>query len=303
MTSLVVDGSELLVTEGMGPIMWGCYPMAPFAGRIRDGRFSFDGRDHRLPTNLPPHAIHGTVLERAWEVDAVVHGARYGEATLSIDLGPDWPFAGRVTQRVVLGSAGLKATLTLAADESMPAAMGWHPWFRRVLTGSAERSDGASSPAELRFEPGCDVRARSRRPADRPARAADERTVGRLLHGVPTPPRLLWPDGSPWSSPPRAITGWSTPSPSTRSASSRRPGRPARSSWTRRSSRRRAPDRHDDVALVATRGGRSLRRRCRPRRAAAAGRCRRGSRRSPRPRRGRGPQGLTRAANAVSSVS
>ena len=30
---------ELLVTEGYGPIRWGSYPMAPWAGRIRDGRF------------------------------------------------------------------------------------------------------------------------------------------------------------------------------------------------------------------------------------------------------------------------
>ena len=49
MTSLVVGGHELLVTEGYGPIRWGCYPMAPFAGRIRDGRFGFRGRTVQLP--------------------------------------------------------------------------------------------------------------------------------------------------------------------------------------------------------------------------------------------------------------
>ena len=54
LASLVVAGSELLVTEGMGPIMWGCYPMAPFAGRIRDGRFTFDGREHTLPREARP---------------------------------------------------------------------------------------------------------------------------------------------------------------------------------------------------------------------------------------------------------
>ena len=42
---------------GYGPIRWGAYPMAPWAGRIRDGRFTFRGRDVRLPLNLPPHAI------------------------------------------------------------------------------------------------------------------------------------------------------------------------------------------------------------------------------------------------------
>ena len=193
MSSLIVGGTELLVTEGMGPIMWGCYPMAPFAGRIRDGRFTFEGREHSLPMHLPPHAIHGTVLDRTWAVDAVIHGPRYGEATLSIDLGPDWPFAGRVTQRVVLGSAGLKATLTLEADEAMPATIGWHPWFRRVLGGPGDRPGGASSPAELRFD------------AERMyERDSDGLPTGRLVPptsgpwddcftGVRNPPRLLWP--------------------------------------------------------------------------------------------------------------
>ena len=45
MTSLIVHGSELLVTEGIGPIMWGSFPMVPFAGRIRDGAFDFDGSE------------------------------------------------------------------------------------------------------------------------------------------------------------------------------------------------------------------------------------------------------------------
>ncbi len=193
MTSLTVAGSELLVTEGQGPIVWGCYAMAPFAGRIRGGRFTFDGRDHALPLNLPPHAIHGTVLDRTWMVDDVIHGPRYGEARLSIDLGTDWPFSGRLSQRVVLGSAGLKAYLTLEATEPMPATIGWHPWFRRVLSGSADRPAGASRAVELTFEPGWMYE-----------RGPDGLPTGRLVPptsgpwddcftGVAAPPRLLWP--------------------------------------------------------------------------------------------------------------
>ena len=56
--SLVIGGHELLITEGHGPIWWGCYPMAPFAGRIRAGRFRFRGRTYELPLTMPPNAIH-----------------------------------------------------------------------------------------------------------------------------------------------------------------------------------------------------------------------------------------------------
>jgi aldose 1-epimerase len=46
--SLVVDGTEILVTDVDGPFWWGCYPMAPFAGRIRGGRFRFRRRSYQL---------------------------------------------------------------------------------------------------------------------------------------------------------------------------------------------------------------------------------------------------------------
>jgi aldose 1-epimerase len=184
-TSLVVGGDELIVTEGYGPIRWGCYPMVPFPGRIRDGRFTFQGREVRLPINLPPHAIHGTVFERAWTVA--------GPDRLVIDLGPDWPFAGRVEQTFDLRPDGLRVALTLEADEPMPGAVGWHPWFRRVLSGTAGRPIAPSAPAELRFE------------ADRMyLRGDDGLPTGALTEpgpppwddcfiGVHAPPRVEWP--------------------------------------------------------------------------------------------------------------
>ena len=39
LASFVVDGRELLVTEGPGPIAWGSFPMVPYAGRVRNGWF------------------------------------------------------------------------------------------------------------------------------------------------------------------------------------------------------------------------------------------------------------------------
>ena len=171
--SLVIDGEERLVTEGEGPIRWGSYPMAPWAGRIREGRFSFRGEDVQLPRNLPPHAIHGTVFERPWSVT--------GPDTMTIDLGPDWPFAGRVSQRVALDEGGLRVELTIEADEPMPIVVGWHPWFRRPVT--------------------VDVR-----PGRMFERGADGLPTGRLVEptaqpwddcfiDLATPPRVTWPDG------------------------------------------------------------------------------------------------------------
>lgn len=134
LASFVVDGMELLVTAGDRPTEWGCYVMAPFAGRIREGRFSFKGTVHQLPRNHGPHAIHGTVFDRPWKVE----GTDRDRALLSCDLGPDWPFAGRVTHELVLTHDGLELRLEVTADdEPFPAACGWHPWWRRRLSRGA----------------------------------------------------------------------------------------------------------------------------------------------------------------------
>lgn len=131
LASLVVGGHELLKTDGFGPYGWGSFVMAPFAGRIRDGRFTFEDRQYELARLDPPNAIHGTVLDRAW---TVVDEPSADAATIAVDLGPGWPFRGRVSQDVELGAGFLRCLLTLEADEPMPASIGWHPWFRRRLS-------------------------------------------------------------------------------------------------------------------------------------------------------------------------
>src|SRR3954464_6657762 len=41
--SIVIAGRELLRTPRDGPRDWGSFPMAPYAGRVRDGEFTFGG--------------------------------------------------------------------------------------------------------------------------------------------------------------------------------------------------------------------------------------------------------------------
>jgi aldose 1-epimerase len=145
--SLRVDGLDLLLTEGWGPIAWGCYPMVPWAGRLRDGVLRWRGQEHRLPTHLlPPHAIHGTLIEAAWEVVE----AGPSSATLAAELGPPWPFGGRAVHRVVLAPDALHATIEVhAADQPMPAIVGWHPWFPRVLRDPEGAPVGAPVVVDL----------------------------------------------------------------------------------------------------------------------------------------------------------
>ncbi|MBK3565293.1 aldose 1-epimerase [Streptomyces sp. MBT62] len=125
---LRVGGTELL-RQGE---RFGCFPMVPWCGRIRDGRFLDGGTVHQMPLNSPPHAIHGTVRDGAWRT------ARRApdETVITYDLVEPWPFPGRVTQAVALTADALTLTMAIEAyGDSFPAQIGWHPWFNRNLGG------------------------------------------------------------------------------------------------------------------------------------------------------------------------
>nr|WP_205615911.1 aldose 1-epimerase [Streptomyces harenosi] len=125
---LRVGGTELLRQGDR----YGCFPMVPWCGRIREGRFRDGAVVHHMPLNAPPHAIHGTARDGAWRTARVAPD----EAVLTYDLTDPWPYPGRVTQVVTLAEDALTLTMAIETYESsFPAQIGWHPWFNRTLDG------------------------------------------------------------------------------------------------------------------------------------------------------------------------
>lgn len=129
--SLNVNGVELIVgphdQQVLNGFDWGIYPMTPFAGRVRFGEFTFNGKNHQLPRRMPPHAIHGTVDDVEWKVISVSSNS----VLMQTSLGSNWPFAGGVSHSLELSDESLRLVLELTAQEEMPAQVGWHPWFPR----------------------------------------------------------------------------------------------------------------------------------------------------------------------------
>jgi len=129
-SSFKIDEVELLVGPDGLPTLWGCYPMAPWAGRVRDGRFAWGQEWVHLPLRLPPHALHGTVLDQPWSVE--------NDGSLSIDLGPEWPWRARLQSRFELSGNTMTWSMTAhGGDQAMPFILGWHPWFLRTLENGA----------------------------------------------------------------------------------------------------------------------------------------------------------------------
>ena len=131
------DDLDLLLRE---PLLWGCYPMAPWPGRVDGARFSWRGREYELPANDGAHSIHGRGVYLPWWVVQ----AEDAYCLLAVDLGPEqgWPFAAQALQHIGVVDDGVTLRLEIRAvdDAVFPAGAGWHPWFRRdVRSGHRSR--------------------------------------------------------------------------------------------------------------------------------------------------------------------
>lgn len=158
-TSWTVDGTEVLTGVGEHPVEFGMYPMAPWAGRLRDNRITEAQRttwgitgsgDYTPLVSYPPWAIHGTchlAPVDSWD-------STEGTVTMRQRI-PDWP-ASLVTEWRIDGLRA-ESRLTVEADEPTPALLGWHPWFRSTidreqatwsLTGELAVREGAFATGE-----------------------------------------------------------------------------------------------------------------------------------------------------------
>lgn len=139
------------------PVDTACFPLVPYSNRIRDARFSFEGRDYRLARNFgeSPHSIHGHGWTAPWEVTARKDNAltlayRHSEA--------DWPAGYLAEQSFSLreGALTVEIAVTNEGQRAMPAGLGLHPYFPRSpqcrLAAGVEgmwRTDDEVMPTEL----------------------------------------------------------------------------------------------------------------------------------------------------------
>ena len=108
--------------------------LIPFPGRIRDGRYTFDGQANELNRNDKdgPNAIHGFLRLVAWEVEGQTENAARFGVTLNAAAHPGYPFALRASLTyVLLEENGLTCHFTIenTGENPAPVAAGFHPFF------------------------------------------------------------------------------------------------------------------------------------------------------------------------------
>jgi aldose 1-epimerase len=148
---------ELLYSDpqffhGAKPTRSGIPILFPFPNRIRDGRFSWAGKEYRLPLNDPSgkNAIHGFACRRPWRV--VEHGADEHAAWVTGEFqgGRDapearelWPadYLARITYRLETQTLRINALVHNPDRMALPFGLGFHPYFHVPFVA---REDGGA---------------------------------------------------------------------------------------------------------------------------------------------------------------
>ncbi len=130
------------------PSRHGIPVLFPFPNRIRDARYSFEGKAYELVANKPPNAIHGFALEADWEViahEADAEGASIvGRFQISKQAPEDlvrWPADAALELRYTLSGRRLRldATASNPGNQDLPWGFGIHPYFRLPFDPAADR--------------------------------------------------------------------------------------------------------------------------------------------------------------------
>lgn len=147
-------------TMATHPARHGMPILFPFPNRIRDGRFSWQGRHYQLLCNDPrgANAIHGFVLNQPWRVAAVSEGTETGSfVTLTCDSGSLpaevqslWPGGFDLETTWLLHGHTLELQIDVrnCSDEDLPFGFGVHPYFRMPANGAGLRRESAGKVSQ-----------------------------------------------------------------------------------------------------------------------------------------------------------
>ena len=200
--------SDPALFQGARPTRSGIPVLFPFPNRIRDGRFSVEGRAYQLPLNDPAqkNAIHGFACRSPWRV--VDQGADdacawvTGEFRCSLDAPMSlslWPADHqiRLTVRLGRGTLRLEAVVSNPDTKPLPWGLGYHPYFRLPFAGDGAADDcTAEVPAKEYWALEGNLPSGERHPVDEKRDLNHPRRIGDLslddvLTALPgSPPRV-----------------------------------------------------------------------------------------------------------------
>lgn len=151
----VIWSEEGFETGAGSPSHDGIPILFPFPNRIRDGRFTWEGKDYQLPlTEGHPNTLHGFCLDRAWRIVDQQADSVLGRFQLSLDA-PDrlesWPSDYIIDVRYTVRGASLTMDIEITNPDQAPLPWGFgtHAYFKLPLgEGSRVEDSLIQAPAQ-----------------------------------------------------------------------------------------------------------------------------------------------------------
>lgn len=124
----------------------GNFVLWPLPNRIRDKRYTFEGKTYSLAAVKRPGdddlLIHGLVFDRPWQYDAPVASQDSASVTTHVDMTPTspyyeaFPFASRLSLTYTLTHNSITVTYSVEnkGTQAMPSGFALHPYFS-LLSG------------------------------------------------------------------------------------------------------------------------------------------------------------------------
>ena len=107
--------------------------LIPFPGRVRDGKYTFEGQTYQMPTNDKdgPNAIHGFLRLIEWEYIGQTDRTAAFAVNLDAQAHPGYPFSLRAYVNYTVRDSGMTCLFTLenTGEKTAPVAAGFHPYF------------------------------------------------------------------------------------------------------------------------------------------------------------------------------
>ena len=129
--------------DGRFAFQYGCFPMIPWVGRIKNAILNYQEKSYALPANKPPHAMHGMACFSPWQCISTTQT----RAEFKFILDEPWPWKGSVNYIVEIKDDELVLSLQINTDQhEFPASAGWHPWFNKILSANEPEMEIHFSP-------------------------------------------------------------------------------------------------------------------------------------------------------------
>lgn len=148
------QGFELIGSQGSDPVENGCYPMAPWAGRLADNAFIWASESTSLDANYQGFALHGFLLDRPVGEFSIVELPDAIEVHIQTSIS-NWiaQLSIEMCWRISQHQLESRISAVTSSPDPVPVVLGWHPWFNNTVNNS-QKLDIDFSELELAVRDG-----------------------------------------------------------------------------------------------------------------------------------------------------